>query len=595
MPAPAPRIATLLLMLLLAAILPRTVGASVVERALMPGDVAAAHADTEDDCKACHVSFERAGQAERCMGCHEDVGADVRARHGFHGRLDDATCSACHAEHRGRDARLVDLDASAFDHRRTDFDLAGAHRKATCASCHATGRKHREAPSTCHGCHAADDRHRGKFGDDCAECHAADDWKTVEFDHARTGFTLRGAHRDARCEACHAKPAVEVALQAACSACHAADDPHRGGLGSDCERCHVDTDWRTARFDHSRTGFALEGAHGQVACADCHRTPGRYEGLSRDCAACHRDDDRHRGSLGRDCATCHGSAAWSPASRFDHGRTRFALDGGHRRARCADCHRGPEAFRDTAMACVACHRDDDTHQGRNGEACADCHANDDWKRSRFDHDRATAFPLRDAHRAATCEACHAGGIERGRASPRACIDCHAADDTHRQALGSDCAACHDERDWKRARFDHSKIAFPLLGAHAATACAGCHADARFRAAGTACVDCHRDDDAHGDRLGPRCADCHNTRAWSLWEFDHDRRTRFALLGAHRRVACVDCHQQPGRPDLRLAIDCGACHAGDDPHQGGFGADCGRCHGVDNFRDLLSAPTRDRSR
>lgn len=567
--------------------------ASVLERALMPGEVAAVHAETEDDCKACHVSFERAGQTDRCMACHEDVGTDVRARSGFHGRLADTTCANCHPDHGGRDARIVDLDAQRFDHRATDFLLLGAHAKTGCTDCHAPDRKHRDAPSACVACHADDDRHEGEFGRDCDECHAASDWKTVEFDHARTGFGLLGAHRETPCEACHVEPAVERKLDDACNACHARDDVHRGGLGSDCERCHVESDWKTARFDHAGTGFALEDRHADTDCAACHRTPGRYDGLGRDCIGCHRGDDRHRGTLGTDCAACHGAAAWAPAPRFYHARTQFPLDGGHRRARCVACHRTPDAFRDTAQACIACHRDDDTHEGRNGEACADCHDTGDWKRSRFDHGRDTDFPLRLAHREVRCDACHAQGIERGRAAPRACVDCHRDDDAHRGELGARCDECHDEGDWKRARFDHGTLAFPLLGAHLAVRCDACHPDARFRVAGPACIDCHRDDDAHGGRLGAKCADCHNSRDWSLWDFDHDRRTRFALLGAHRRATCTDCHRDPRAVDLHLPSDCGSCHAGDDPHGGEFGADCGRCHGVDDFRTLLPSTARER--
>ena len=132
--------------------------ATLVERALMPGEVISAHAKWEDDCKSCHVSFDREGQTALCVACHKEIGADVKARSGMHGRLADPTCNECHTDHEGRDARIVVFEPKGFRHDKVDFLLDGKHAGLDCDQCHKPALAYREAPSTCFGCHADDDR-----------------------------------------------------------------------------------------------------------------------------------------------------------------------------------------------------------------------------------------------------------------------------------------------------------------------------------------------------------------------------------------------------------------------------------------------------
>lgn len=574
-PTPLP---LLLLVLLACAGDARAAG---IERALMPGPVVAHHAEVEDDCDRCHVAFDRAAQPRLCAACHEQVAADLRAGTGYHGRLADRTCSACHTDHKGRDAVIVHLDRAAFDHARTDFALSGAHAQAACDDCHAAGKPFRAAPPDCNGCHAVDDAHRGSLGADCAECHDASAWKPASFDHGRTGFELRGAHEPLECKACHAQPPALHRVESECASCHADDDVHRGALGRDCGSCHVDRSWSEARFDHRSTGFALEGAHADADCADCHAVKGRYTGAPTACKDCHADDDRHRGTLGGDCGACHRSVRWDAAPRFDHARTRFALDGAHRAAHCGACHADATRYRGAPLACIQCHREDDSHEGRNGSDCADCHSSRDWKQSLFDHDRDTGYALRGAHRAARCEACHAGSGPIG-ALPTDCNACHEDEDPHQRQLGERCEQCHQERDWKATTFDHDRGSFPLLGAHRLATCDDCHRSAAYLDAEPSCRSCHADRDVHEGAYGKECDGCHVPRDWLLWEFDHRARTPFALEGAHASTACKSCHA-PGRPVPEAA--CGSCHAGDDVHEGSFGRRCEQCHGVDSFRGL----------
>jgi hypothetical protein len=67
-------------------------------------------------------------------------------------------------------------------------------------------------------------------------------------------------------------------------------------------------------FAHSlaETGFALTGKHTRVECADCHKKPLREtrQPNPRQCVACHKKDDVHRGRR-PDCAQCHTTNRWS--------------------------------------------------------------------------------------------------------------------------------------------------------------------------------------------------------------------------------------------------------------------------------------------
>ena len=83
-----------------------------------------------------------------------------------------------------------------------------------------------------------------------------------------------------------------------CFDCHKTNDPHKGRLGETCEGCHSEETWRRVKpFDHSKTKFSLVGAHGEVACANCHAGE-RYKDLPRTCISCHRLQDKHAGRYG---------------------------------------------------------------------------------------------------------------------------------------------------------------------------------------------------------------------------------------------------------------------------------------------------------
>ncbi|MFZ2989312.1 cytochrome c3 family protein, partial [Ideonella sp.] len=184
----------LLIGLLLAALL-APAHAQSIESVLAPGEVIAGHAKVEHECANCHVRFNPKGQDALCVACHKEVGQDMKARTGFHGRQAQATCRSCHTDHKGRQAKIVQLDPKRFDHKQTDYLLRAKHLDVACDKCHTSGKKYWQAASECLSCHKKDDVHKGGISGKCADCHSETGWKHTDFDHGKkTHFTLEDKH-----------------------------------------------------------------------------------------------------------------------------------------------------------------------------------------------------------------------------------------------------------------------------------------------------------------------------------------------------------------------------------------------------------------
>jgi hypothetical protein len=392
-------------------------------------------------------ALEGAHRRVSCQPCHE---------RGTKHRESPSDCFDCHRgddSHRGRlgekcgDCHSPDgWEQGRFDHDETEFPLEGRHDEVECGKCHPSQR-YEKTPSDCGTCHRLDDVHLGRFGTGCEKCHSPDEWKTLRFDHDRdTEFPLRGSHRGAKCLACHVQGIEGAKPETDCFSCHRADDAHHGRNGNDCERCHVETDWESDKFDHdAMTEFPLRGAHQALECRQCHEGPVSEE-LDATCFACHGDDDVHRGQEGSRCQSCHNERGWTVDVFFDHEVTRFPLLGLHAVAACEQCHLSAR-FQDAATRCVACHGDDDIHLRRLGPDCARCHTPNGWKVWRFDHDEQTRFPLHDSHQGIDCHACHRVPVEEQIELSTGCYPCHARDDVHFGAYGRDCRRCHRETRW----------------------------------------------------------------------------------------------------------------------------------------------------
>jgi hypothetical protein len=420
---------------------------NAVERLLMPGELSKAHAKLEPTCDSCHKALSKEAQTRLCLDCHKPVAADIATSRGFHGKnpaAGSAECRSCHTEHKGRTADIVQFDRETFDHKLTNFALAGRHAAATCASCHAAGKKFREASSGCADCHRAVSPHKGETGDACQTCHVEAGWKQLKpFDHSKTKFPLTGAHQEAGCKSCHAGERYKnVSTQ--CADCHKQQDKHNGARGPKCDSCHTTASFALsgAQFDHdTATKFPLRGKHTGKACDSCHKADPKTVKLAMVCGTCHAKDDVHKGSLGQQCQTCHSESGFAVGVLFDHSKTKFPLVGNHARAGCSDCHQS-KTYRDVASTCVGCHAKADTHEGRLGTNCAACHAPTGWKGARFDHGRQTKFALTGRHAKATCYSCHTQKHVQKPTLSTDCYSCHKRNDKHRGAFGKNCAKCH---------------------------------------------------------------------------------------------------------------------------------------------------------
>lgn len=150
--------------------------------------------------------------------------------------------------------------------------------------------------------------HSQKYERNCAECH-----------------------QEQSCSRCHvhgqeSHPMGELAdrnLHDTCFNCHHEER---------CNDCHGrDPD---DLFEHSDTGWGLQGEHADLNCRACHGESGAFSKLTPVCETCHRGD-------------------WNP-NTFDHAMTGAVLDEVHSELDCGDCHEDSEC---KAASCEACHDD----------------------------------------------------------------------------------------------------------------------------------------------------------------------------------------------------------------------------------------------
>lgn len=175
---------------------------------------------------------------------------------------------------------------------------------------------------------AATQSPHGKLNIPCGTCHTAEDWKVIpskiRFNHAQTGFPLRGRHTAVACRDCHADLNFANTPDK-CQDCHA--DLHRRKNGAECELCHNTNGWQVSihNINEHQDRFPLIGAHAVVDCYSCHKvgTVGQFNrfGLSTECISCHESAfnkasaPNHRASgFSTDCQECHLSMdSWSGA------------------------------------------------------------------------------------------------------------------------------------------------------------------------------------------------------------------------------------------------------------------------------------------
>lgn len=260
-------------------------------------------------CEKCHTEGSWTGLvSESCEDCHFEKNPHGNA-------IERDACDGCHA--------TTSFAEISFDHAAgTKFDPAPAHVDVPCTRCHKKVAHFEGLSTVCSNCHVSD-RPIGHYGGECDGCHQAAHWVPGglgDVSHAVTGFPLAGAHAQQPCASCHRPGRLRGEVVGDCSACHAADDPHRHTLGDTCSDCHSDHSWFRTSFRHGSTGWPLRGAHRLAACPDCH--PARTIGTPTDCWRCHeaqapRTIAAHRSPAFALCDTCHRSFTWAPY-RFPH-------------------------------------------------------------------------------------------------------------------------------------------------------------------------------------------------------------------------------------------------------------------------------------
>ena len=613
---------------------------------ISPGPLSRPHQSLNGstNCASCH---KFGGQAAlKCLACHTEIANRLTAHRGLHASYNipagsSQECARCHSEHNGDDFPLIKWDIKTFNHKETGYILEGKHAAVACNKCHNPshitpqerttikekdlGRTYLGLSSGCASCH--EDQHKGRLGQNCQSCHNFVDWKSInmgQFDHSKTRYPLTGLHVQVQCAKCHTngpdgKPQYVGIPFNQCSDCH--KDPHRGSFPQACQSCHNTTGWKkislqgvSQRFDHSKTKFPLLGKHASVDCAQCHQGGDFKKPLAFEkCMDCHKD--AHSGQFakradGGECASCHNVQGWKPSlfTLKEHASTAYPLKGGHARLECAQCHvpKGKDTlFKVKFDRCTDCHND--RHAGQFAaapyfNACDRCHTLEGYKPSTFTlaKHKETHFALTGGHVAVPCTDCHKQSTEL-QPKPAviyhwqdlSCTNCH--NDPHKGQFKermqqarvggtpAGCEACHTTKSWKElSGFDHSKTNFALLGAHRATACIDCHKpsnletkliNVNFKSAPTQCEDCH--EDIHGKQFASgettRCAECHNSMKWKPSLFDHDKRTAFALRGAHQNVRCVDCHKLTKTAGAKTVLfykptpkECMACHGPTNP-------------------------------
>ncbi|HOJ05581.1 MAG TPA: hypothetical protein PK916_16400, partial [Bacteroidota bacterium] len=570
-------------------------------------------------CQACHVNGNYQLQYTDCWQCHDtDFNAAVQPNHAAAQFSHD--CTQCHSASAWKPA--------TFDHATTKFPLQGAHAAQPCQACHVNG-DYQLQYTDCWQCHQTDfntvlqpNHAAAQFSHDCTTCHNTVAWKPSTFDHATTKFPLQGAHAAQPCQACHVNGNYQLQYTD-CWQCHAADfngvvQPNHAAaqFSHDCTQCHTNVAWKPSTFDHATTKFPLQGAHAAQPCQACH-VNGNYQLQYTDCWQCHAADfnatlqpNHAAAQFSHDCTQCHTNVAWKP-STFDHGATKFPLQGAHAAQPCQSCHVNGN-YQLVYSDCVQCHQQDFDQTvnpphvaNRFPATCGTCHTQTSWVPSTFDH-AATAFPLTGAHQTRPCLDCHVAG--NYQLSYTDCRQCHDADyqavTNPSHALNQfprDCTMCHNTSSWRPSTFSHASTAFPLQGAHITRPCLDCHVNGNYQLSYTDCYQCHQSDytsavtpaNHSAMNLSHACGTCHTQTSWSpatpfRTMHNVNAPAGFPIYGSVKHKyqdewdTCNQCHTS----NATTTFCCTSCHEHSNQselnqdHQGvsGYAYNCTSCAG-----------------
>jgi hypothetical protein len=320
-------------------------------------------------------------------------------------------CGQCHD--------TITWTDSTYNHASTGFPLTNSHQIAPagkvtgCDQCH-VGNYSTLAiqPTDCGNAKCHQTTYNGTNNPvhssagapfaaaNCSTCHNTITWTTAVFDHSTTGFPLTGSHQLApagkanACSDCHTGNNYTTGfppMDCGNSGCHLKDWNNTPTFGGNvpnhltagfpillCTTCHDTVLWTDGKFDHSTTGFPLQGPHmlaprtavtGAIgpmvnACTDCHIGGNYTTGYpTTDCYGCHQTYFVNAQNYGATvpnhvtanyptaCVSCHTTyvtTAWLGAV-FNH--TYFRIP--HHGSVCSDCHINATNYK--IFSCEACH------------------------------------------------------------------------------------------------------------------------------------------------------------------------------------------------------------------------------------------------
>ena len=327
-----------------------------------------------------------------------------------------ANCSTCHI--------TTTWTTATFDHSTTGFPLTNSHQLApagkvtACTDCHINNNYNLTTPpNACgnSGCHlttwqqTTNPVHSSAGAPfaaaNCSTCHNTIAWTTAAFDHSTTGWPLTGSHQMSpagkvnACTDCHVSNNYTfTSANTDCYGCHKTAWQSTTTLGGSvpnhvaanfptpmCLSCHDTVLWSDGKFDHSTTGFPLQGPHmlpprstvtGAIgamvnACTDCHMGGNYTTGYpTTDCYGCHQTYFINAQAYGTNvpnhvaasypttCITCHTTwvtTAWLGAV-FNH--TFFRIP--HYGSVCTDCHIVSTDYKQ--FSCENCHTQPAAHR-----------------------------------------------------------------------------------------------------------------------------------------------------------------------------------------------------------------------------------------
>ncbi len=251
-------------------------------------------------CTDCHVNnnYTFTSANTDCYGCHQTAWNSTQTLGGsipnhITAGFPTSQCSTCHD--------MISWADGKFDHSTTGFALVGTHSTTACALCHVNNNYSLTSANTdCMSCHQTAWNSTQTLGGNvpnhitsnfpqtaaaCSSCHTITVWADGKFDHSTTGFPLTNSHQLApagkvtACTQCHINGNYTLTIQPTdCgnSGCHlttwqTTNNPTHSAAGtafaaSNCSTCHDTIAWTDATFDHSVTGWPLDGFAPARAC-----------------------------------------------------------------------------------------------------------------------------------------------------------------------------------------------------------------------------------------------------------------------------------------------------------------------------------------